>query len=86
MGIGLSTVYRYTFSMDQVLKEKFIKAVASQAIFRGWSNDSVKEACTDLGLDPRILESSFPRVSSDIASLFKTTATLSFVISPDELF
>ena len=70
MGIGLSTVYRYTFSMDQVLKEKFIKVVASQAIFRGWSNDSVKEACTDLDLDPRILESSFPRGVLDVAIAF----------------
>ena len=70
MGIGLSTVYRYTFSMDQVLKEKFIKVVASQAIFRGWSNDSVKEACTDLDLDPRILEFSFPRGVLDVAIAF----------------
>ena len=56
--------------MDQALKEKFINAVASHAIFRGWSNDSLKEACIDLDLEFRTLETLFPRGVLDVAVAF----------------
>lgn len=53
--------------MEESLEKKIIKIVVQSVVFDGWSNELIRKACLELGIDYQISKTLFPRGVIDIA-------------------